>query len=224
MNLEKKFNFGKKLLLGAAVSAALSFGACGKDGVVDPNGTGVKGLNTPSEILSNPYVKDAIQEARDEGLNVTPETGINPPVISGTYNLNGTAYFPMRGQLASGTWVWSRQTSDNHINTDYDQGLQIGANVEGEIIRGTGSQFTVYSILEISQSGYRERAAIIVDGRQGDQGNVSAIYIGTGVRENSQIVSSGGTLELTLRGAATSAGKVDGAYLVGLVRDALNKN
>ena len=224
MSLEKRFGFGRNFLFGAVMATTLCLGSCSKDKeseVLSPGGTGVKGLNTPSEILSNPYVKNAVKTAEDEGLEVTPEEGVHPPVISGTYDLGGVAYFPIPSRLAPGTWVWSKQTSDNHINTDYDQGLQIGANVEGEIIRGTDDQFTVYSILEISQAEYKERAAVLVDGAQDNKGNVSAIYIVTGVKENSLLMPSGGKLELTLKGPTTSAGKIDGDYLIGFVKNKL---
>ncbi|MEK6819431.1 MAG: hypothetical protein AABY10_05885 [Nanoarchaeota archaeon] len=227
MSLEKRFGFGRNFLFGAVIATALCFESCSKDkesDVLSPGGTGVKGLNTPSEILSNPYIKKAVKTAEDEGLEVTPEEGVHPPVISGTYDLGGVAYFPIPSRLASGTWVWSKQTSDNHINTDYNQqGLQIGANVEGEIIRGTDDQFTVYSILEISQSGYNERAAVLVDGKQDNKGDVSAVYIATGVKENSALIPSGGKLELTLKGPTASAGKrkFGGAYLIDLIKNRL---
>ena len=223
MSLEKTLSFGKNLLLKTIIITSLYFGACNKNETpLDATGTGVRGLNTPSEILSNPYVKDAIKTAEDKGLKVTPEEGVHPPVISGTYDLSGMAYFPLHGRLASGKWVWSKQTSDNHINTDYNQGLQIGANVEGEIIRGTGDQFTVYSILNVSQSGYSEKGAILVDGRQDNNGNVSAVYVTSGIKENSHIIPSGGKLELTLKGPTnTTAKKFGSIYLTNLIRNKL---
>ena len=175
-----------------------NFIGCGGGGSSNPfsrnDGTGVEGLDTPDEILSNPYVEDIIDEAEDEGLDITPEQGIDPPVISGTYDLNGTAYIPYHGPLAPGTWEWSNQTSDNHINTDYDQGFQTGSNVEGEIIRGTGNKFTVYSILNISQGGNEERGIIIVDGMQDNQGNVTAIYLASPVDDESPFTPSAGRL------------------------------
>jgi len=225
MGLEKMFGFGRRVLLGAAIISALSFYGCSKDkkATGPTDGTGVKGLNTPSEILSNPYVRDVINDAKDEGLNITPETSIHPPVISGTYDLNGIAYLPERSRLAPGTWIWSNQTSKNHINTDYDEGFQIGSNVEGEIIRGDEREFTVYSILDIFTEGHKDRAAVIVDGRQDNKGNVSAIYIGTPLENEAYIVPSAGSLELTLRSGAAklTSGNVDGAYLIGLAKKKL---
>ena len=202
---------------------------CGGDEGLDPfsseDGTGVRGLDTPDEILSNPYVEDILDEARDEGLNITPEQGLDPPVISGTYDIGGTQYIPSQGTLASGTWRWSNQTSNNHIDTDYSQDFQTGSNVEGEIIRGSGNRFTVYSVLDVTSNGHVDRAIVLVDGEQDNQGNIEAIYIGAPVESDSYIVPSAGYLELTLTGIAKiSADKRLGALLINHIIETSNHN
>ena len=191
------------------------------------DGTGVRGLDTPDQILTNPYVEDALDEASDVGVNITPEKGVNPPVISGTYGLTGEAHHPFFGwqPLAPGTWKWSNQTSDNHIDTEYDQmGMQTGFG-GGEIIRGTGNRFTVYSILEIddtNEGGCKERVIALIDGEQDNNGDVSAVYIVTPAQDPVCHGITVGRMELTLTGAAQAAVKEgDGAFLMKILKDAL---
>jgi hypothetical protein len=60
-----------------------------------------------------------------------------------------------------------------------------------------------------------DRAIVLVDGEQDNQGNIEAIYIGAPVENDSYIVPSAGYLELTLTGIAKiSDGKRLGALLI----------
>jgi hypothetical protein len=189
------------------------------------DGTGVRGLDTPDQILTNPYVEDALDEASGEGVNITPEKGVNPPVISGIYDLAGEACVPgYTGwhQLAPGTWKWYNQTADSKIDTDYDQGFQTGIGAEGEIIRGTGNRFTVYSILNISDEGCEERAIALIDGEQDGNGDVNAVYIVTPAQDPVCHETTVGRLELTLTGAAKARVKDgEGSFLMNLLKDSL---
>ncbi len=166
------------------------------------DGTGVQGLNTPSHILSNPYVVDVINKARDEGLRFVLSSEVNPPVISGRYELSGRTLFPNSAPLRSGTFRWSNQTQDNHIDTDYDQLTQTGTSSEGEIIRGDGNEFTVYSIIMVRGGGCDDTSVLIVDGKQGPTGNVSASYIITPTADSLCFVPTAGELDLILTGSA----------------------
>lgn len=225
---------GKFLL--AIFVLIIGFGCSGsnEDGwspFLSSNGTGVRGLDTPDQILKNPYVEDALDKAQEEGVNLTPETEINPPVISGNYNLSGEACIPGYedwGQLAPGTWKWSNQTADNKIDTDYDQGVQTGGGVEGEIIRGAGNKFTVYSILDIDDENYggcRERAVALIDGQQNAQGNITAVYIVTPAQEGICHATTVGRINLELTGPAKAAIRNGvGSPLIRLISDSLNSS
>lgn len=188
------------------------------------DGTGVRGLDTPDQILSNPYVEEALNEASDIGVNFTPETGVNPPVISGTYHFTGQVYY--EGQsgwhtLSPGTWKWFNQTADNHIETAYDQIDQSGGG-GGEIIRGSGNRFTVYSVLEIEDFACTERAVAIVDGEQDSNGNVRAVYLITPAQKPICHVTTIGRLELTLTGTARNIRTPDGySLLLGTIKNNL---
>jgi hypothetical protein len=204
--------------------ALLGFAGCHKKDPVSTDGTGVQGLDTPDQILSNPYVRDALDAASDEGVNITPEKGVKPPVISGTYDFTGQVHvqgYPGWHTLTPGTWKWSNQTSDNKIDTDYDQGMQTGGGVKGEIIRGTGNRFTVYSVLDISDEYCDERAIALIDGEQEDNGNIRANYIITPAADPVCHAPTIGYLELTLTGAAKAAvNESGGAFLMMILKDA----
>ena len=124
--------------------------------------------------------------------------------------MSGTRIFPNSGApLRSGTWVWKNQTRDNHIDTDYSQFFsggttQAGTSSLGEIIRGTGNQFTVYSVLKVRDylGDCEETVVAIVDGVQKNNGDVSAVYVGTPTKQSRCLVRSAGTLELSLKDAA----------------------
>jgi hypothetical protein len=197
--------------------AVLMLASCGSTVAgLSEDGTGVPGLDTPEQILSNPYVDDAIDAARDEGVVVTPEAGVNPPVITGSYQMSGEVmYLGLSGwrPLSPGTWRWSNQTSANHVDTDFEQaGLltQTGSG-GGEIIRGEGSRFTVYSVLDVSTTVFgetcQERVVVLVDGTQLSNGDVTAVYIGTPAQEAECYATSVGRLELSLTGPASSSTK-----------------
>lgn len=191
------------------------------------NGTGVRGLDTPDQILKNPYVEDALNEAEDKGVNISPEKDIHPPVISGTYGMSGEAYNSASGwyQLNPGTWKWFNQTANNYIDTDYDQGFQTGGGVEGEIIRGKGNRFTVYSILDVddeAHGGCKERAVAIIDGTQKYNGDIEAVYMITPAQEGGCHVTTFGYLELDLTGSAKSNPNEVGAAFMRLIKDDLN--
>ena len=106
--------------------------------------------------------------------------------------------------MAPGTFIWRNQTSDNKIETQYSQSLigQSGTSILGEIIRGQGNKFTVYSILNIRQGGCDEEGILIIDGIQDSQGNVSALYLSSPKEESFCFSPAAGSLDLTLTGAA----------------------
>ena len=176
----------------------------GTSGGSSDDGTGVPGLDTPSQILSNPYIENLVSEVEGQGYNLTLNTGINPPIISGEYSLSGFQLYPTPIQLAPGTFIWRNQTSDNKIETQYSQSLigQSGTSILGEIIRGQGNKFTVYSILNIRQGGCDEEGILIIDGIQDSQGNVSALYLSSPKEESFCFSPAAGSLDLTLTGAA----------------------
>jgi len=221
-------------LLVLASCALLGFVGCSgdKEGgwnpVLSKYGTGVEGLEQPDEILTNPYVKDALDAASDEGVNITPEKEFNPPVITGTYNLTGEACVPGYYDwypLAPGTWRWYNQTAYHQIDTEYEQvGVQKGSG-GGEIIRGTGNKFTVYSVLEIDDvdiGGCKERAIAIVDGEQHSNGDVSAVYIVTSAQDPVCHLTTVGRMELTLTGFAKAVVKEgSGAFIMMRLKDSL---
>ncbi len=191
-------------------------------------GTGVRDLDTPDQILENPYVRDALEQADNSGAVITPEKGIDPPVISGRYSISGEAIVPgYTGwhDLNPGTWRWYNQTADNHIDTHYDQiGLQTGQG-GGEIIRGVANRFTVYSVLFIddeSVGGCKERAVVIVDGEQDSDGDVSAVYISVAAQQPVCHAATVGRLELTLTGPAkATTTDIEGAGVMMIVIDSI---
>jgi hypothetical protein len=217
MNLRKR---SLSALIGFAVILSVACGdSSSPDNSNDSGGGSGSEYDSPEEILSDSYVQAAIQQIRGVGLFITPETSASPPNVNGFYNMSGIRYFPDPVSLDPGTWRWSNQTPSNRIDTDYDQGLQTGSNVEGEFIRGSGNEFTVYSVLNISEGGDTERGIIIVDGYRNSQGNVNAVYTATPVISNSAFVPSGGTLNLTLiGGTSTSTEKMNGNSLEGLLK------
>ncbi len=186
-----------------------SFYGCGTDSAGGggrsndgDEGTGVPDLDTPNDILSNPYVDDLVDAVRDEGYSLNLSRELDPPVISGRYSISGYKISPDSNLLAPGTFRWRNQTSDNHIDTDYEQITgQSGISSLGEIIRGEDNEFTVYSILRVNQSGCEEDVIFIVDGRQISNGDVSAVYMGTPSDNPKCFVPTAGVLELELTGA-----------------------
>jgi len=192
------------------------------------NGTGVPGLDTPEEILSNPYVEDALEEAERRNVYITPEKGLDPPVISGRYAMTGEIYLPVFGwqSLTPGTWRWSNQTSTHKIDTEYSQVFGEGDSQTGsgggEIIRGRDRYFTVYSVIEVDDTdagGCKERFLAIIDGTQLASGDVSARYIATPAQEPVCHVRTIGRMELDLTGAVSS---VDGAArFISILTDSL---
>jgi len=135
----------------------------------DSGGTGVRGLNSPKEILSNPNIMRAISNARSYGasFNLYGDSEVNPPRITGNYSISGERYFPAGiVPLSSGTFKIYNQTANNKINTDYDQVMQTGTSSLGEIIRGNGNSFTIYSILNVQDSIFNcsEKMVFILDG------------------------------------------------------------
>lgn len=207
----------------AMFSFSLFCGCSKKSGATNPldSGTGVSGLDRPDEILSNPYVRDAIKTAQNKGLYISPEKSLDPPVISGTYNMSGKRYFPGNVDLAVGVWIWSNQTRNNYIDTDYDQGIQLGVSGGGEIIRGTTNRFTVYSVLDVNTYGHKDRFVVLIDGQQDSDGNITAIYVGAPVNDNSYLQPSGGKLNLTLTGAAKQIPANSGGFLIETIEKTL---
>jgi len=139
-------------------------------------------LNTPDEIRNRPEVSNAIQTIQNMGVALNLQTAVDPPYIAGSYSLKGRHLYPDTNQLAPGTWTWTNQTEDNHITTRYEQALQTGASPVGEIIRGSGNRFTVYSVTAITQhSAYGSnctvpQTVVIVDGTQNTDGSISMRY------------------------------------------------
>ena len=216
----------REALIGAGISGLSLFlkgcGGCGSDFITTPlsrDGTGVPGLVIPSQILSNPYVNDVVDRVERQGYDMRLSRSINPPVISGKYDIGGFNLFPDGMPLASGTFIWRNQTSDNHIDTEYSQIIgQSGIGTLGEIIRGSGNKFTVYSVLNINYAGCNERSVFIFDGEQLSNGDVSGVYCGTPVTNPICLTPSGGLLDLSLRGAAKNIPKnSDGASLISLI-------
>jgi len=174
---------GPAALLLLAVSGTSVLSACGGDkGTKSDDDTELTTSSTPSQILSNPYVESALEEADDAGLSITPERGVSPPVISGTYSFTGEAMSPEVSSswhsLQSGTWTWWDQTSNNSIKSSYSQiGVQTGTG-PGAIIRGTSNKFTVYSVMEVTTaSTYTQTCVLLIDGMQDTDGNVTADYV-----------------------------------------------
>ena len=194
------------IISGISGLASIILAKCSQSSFQDlTNGTGVSGLNSPSEILSNPYVGFAVREIERRGHSLELSSALNPPVISGKYEISGQQLFPQNYSLSPGTLTWRNQTADNHIDTDYNQLVgQSGVSSIGEIIRGQGNQFTVYSILNINAQSYgcRETAVLIIDGNQDNSGNIKSKYLATPPNESECLAVSGGLLDLTLVGSA----------------------
>ena len=141
--------------------------------------TGVEGLNTPSDILLNSSVRRNIERfAENFGDLPSPlqaDSKINPPYIAGTYDLGGymgqqsIQFLPFFAEIGSGTWKWLNQTPYNTIDTYFKEFLggnqvQTAVSTKGEIIRGEGDLFTVYSIIDGEISGCKARAVAIMNG------------------------------------------------------------
>ncbi len=157
----------------------------GSGGRGSSSGTGVQGYDTPEQILSRPFVADAIDEVRDSGYSFSPQRDVNPPNIEGVYLLSGRGFLPIETSLYPGTFVWKNQTEDNHIDTEYEEfyqgsSTQSGVSSLGEIIRGNNNEFTVYSILRVNDYlyGCDERVVLLIDGRKDNSGDVSCLYLG----------------------------------------------
>ncbi len=155
--------------------------------------TGVPGLNTPQEILSNPAVNNTIQSLSNSvNFIVSPlVNSINPPNIEGNYKFKPSQKVPYEAELNGGDLTWSNQTVDNKIQTDYRElltgapGSAVGISRKGEIIRGEQSgDFTVYSVLD--QTWYIQtkditcefEGVIIIDGEKLLSGNIVGSYFG----------------------------------------------
>ncbi len=168
--------------------------------------TGVPGLNTVDQIENNPRVAGVISDLERLGYNFAlySEPAIHPPNIEGTYTLTGEQETPFRGDIIPGTFHWSNQTRDNHITTNYSQffsGLeQRGVSTAGEIIRGTGNGFTVYSIVDVSQNnGCDFRGVIIMTGEITNARNIATgLYCSAILEQDAQCgaVSAAGSFVL----------------------------
>lgn len=143
-------------------------------------------------------------------------------MINESYDLSGGHYCPDDNDFNPGIWKLSNQTSNDHIDTDLDQVLQLGASAEGEILRGTGTKFTVYIIVDVTQWECTERCILLVDGAQDNTGDITAACVFTPPKEPARSALTIGYLELTLIGAANAAViEGDGASLIEGHKDAL---
>ena len=121
--------------------------------------TGIPGLETPEEILSNPVVEDIINQFKESLRDLGAENdlnlshALNPPFIEGDYEIfQGFQFVPNVGIVGDGNFSWKNQTCDNHIETVYNEnfegpGVQTINSPKWEIIRGEENIFTVYSIV-----------------------------------------------------------------------------
>jgi len=175
--------------------------------------TGVPGLNTPDEILDNSNLQQAISRMESFGFDFNLyRTSLNPPKIEGYYHIQeGYRYFPGETPLSKGSWKWYDQRH-NKIKTDYSQfsegESQTGVSSYGEIIRGRGSYFTIYSVLRIKDTsiGCSDRALLVVDGTKNNK-TVHIVYAGAPVYENSCLLQSGGWITLNRISGAKTANK-----------------
>jgi hypothetical protein len=216
--------------------AALLMAGCSSDKeegwspFVTKTGTGVAGLDTPSQILSNENVQRAVSAAEEVGVNLTPEKGLDPPNIEGTYSLNGMVMVPDYSEewyeLAPATWMWKNQDANLHVDTEYDEGFQTGAG-GGEIIRGEGSSFTVYSVLDIDDEEYggcKERAILILDGRQLSNGDVEAVYVFTPAADPVCHALTIGDIYLERTGSAAAGTSGGTATLLQVIRNVIQQS
>ena len=176
------------LLVGILGVLACSGTTCPINLTGTTRGTGVPGLNDAAEISSNQAVIDIVDRIKVElrkNFFLYPDSAIDPPNVEGRYRIAGERLIPQRIPLLPGDFEWSNQTSDNHIDTDYTQffgnsGSQTGVSRRGEIIRGTGDSFTVYSILEVQTGPCVATQLLIFTGKttgSGVSGQYCAVVI-----------------------------------------------
>ncbi len=171
-------------LFGCSSGSGLGGLALGGDSGGD--GTGIRGLNLPDEILARPNVSDVVGVMKDAGIPLHLSRGPNPPRIEGKYSISGLTYFPAVNKLNPGNFdIWD-QTPSNRIKTGYSQFFgeevtQSGTSSLGEIIRGDDWRlFTTYSIMNIqdTHSGCSFRTVFVLDGKREENGDLSAYYFG----------------------------------------------
>lgn len=167
---------------------------------------GIEIIENPEDVLNNSNMQGLIRTVENEGYSLNLSRSLNPPYLEGTYNISGSRIYPVTGPLAPGTFRWSNQTSDNKISTDYSQLTgQSGISKYGEIIRGEGSAFTIYSRLRYEQNGCGAVNDIIIDGNKYENGDVNSIYLSRIVSVDEGCVAYegneiAGILELSLVG------------------------
>lgn len=170
-----------KIIFAAIGSTVLPFlKGCGSNVGGSGGGGRIEIIDNPEDVLGNSRVQEGIRVIENAGYYMNLSRSLNPPYLVGEYNLSGEKFYPQDYTISPGTFRWRNQTQDNHIETDYTQiGIQSGRNIYGEIIRGEGNLFTVYSRLKISQGGCGGISDFIIDGEQLGNGDINAVYLST---------------------------------------------
>jgi FG-GAP repeat/Calx-beta domain len=151
------------------------FAGCGggSGGGSSGGGSGGPSFNDPAHFLVLPGVMEAIEETEDAGypLILFEQEDMSFPFIEGDYEYTGTQVLPDYGEISPGTLSWTNQTVNGFIETSFEDYLSFASGVSsiGEIIRGNGNLFTVYSLIDVKADlgggaiGHAE-VAVIFDG------------------------------------------------------------
>jgi len=142
---------------------------------------------TPQSVLHHPKVLEAFRDFFGQIDFVPYELGNAPPNVVGSYSTRGSQVYPFFQELPPGTLQWNNQTSDNRIQTAISGGLAgiPGATfssiaTEGEIIRGDGNAFTVYTIQNVTiqypGGSCTIRNSLILTGVRVASGHIAGTY------------------------------------------------
>ena len=126
---------------------------------VDPNplDDSIPGdFSTPEAIINNPLMKKALRDARAEGIEIRTDQGLNPPDITGYYDLadlHGTFTATSNGVDVGNSLVGSESRITSKPGNFVDRASVAYTSLEpiafgigsGSIIRGEGNKFTIYS-------------------------------------------------------------------------------
>jgi len=113
-------------------------------------------FSTPEAIINNPIMSAALNEARDQGVDIRIEQGHTPPDLTGYYDRADTLGFFTAtsngadiGRKLVGAESRLTSRSGNFIDSagvSYTSGQPIAFGFgDGSIIRGEGNNFTIYS-------------------------------------------------------------------------------